>query len=439
MTTAPGSRTRTRASLAVFVLLLVVLAFARAHYASSTGIRIAGDGVDYEHMAATMRLEGRAPFVYRPAVPLLVGALFADNLTLGFGIACALSMFVALFLAGALADDTLAGFGLAAVLFFNYQVLFAAANVARLDVVVLAVQLAFVALALRRRVSLYFALLPLCALLKESMLLSLGALAIAAFPRDRVTLAKASASGIVFVGVHAAVRAVASTTTAVPPYGDGVPTAAALLEMLASNLTSMMPLQMFVAWSGLSFIALWVAFVGDPRPWDPLLAATSASLICFPLPLATDVHRAWFELLAPLVVFLVLLRLTPRHRGSTYPALALALAASVIPYTLRFFLTDHLHLLIFEERVSAGTLAGLAAALIIAAAALGYWMMLPPSRRSLEPAERSHRRRRPEPEALAPPRQGPEPAERSLHSLEPAERKVRRQPYDLEQAGNQLV
>ena len=68
--------TRSRVMLAGFVLLLVILAFARAHYASSTGIRIVGDGSDYESVAAAMRLEGRAPFVYRPAVPLIVGALF---------------------------------------------------------------------------------------------------------------------------------------------------------------------------------------------------------------------------------------------------------------------------------------------------------------------------------------------------------------------------
>lgn len=405
MTTPPGGAARARVLLAVFVLLLVALAFARAHYASSTGIRIAGDGADYEHMAATMLLEGRSPFVYRPAVPLLVGALFPDDLTLGFGIVCALSMFAALYLAGALADDALAGMGLSAVLFFNYQVLFAAANVARLDVTVLAVQLAFVALAMRRRVSAYFVLLPLCALLKESMLLGLGALAIAAFPRDRATVAKAAVSATGFVVVHAVVRALSNPTAAVPPYGEGLPSAAALLDMLSSNITAMTPLQMFVAWSGLAFIALWVSFGGDSRPFDPLLPLTSAFLLFFPLPLATDVHRAWFELLAPVVLFLVLRRLTPAQRGATSPALALALVASVIPYAVRFIADDHLHLLLFEERLSAAALAGLAAALITAAAALGYWMSATP------PGD----------------------------SVDPVERKVRPQANDLEQAGDQLV
>ena len=364
-----------RLTLASFVLLLVILAFARAHFVSSTGIRIVGDGADYEAIAAAMRLEGRTPFVYRPAVPLLVGALFGGNLTLGFSIVCSLSMFGALFLAGVLADDRLAGHGLAAILFFNYQVLSSAANPARLDVVVLAAQLIFVALALRRRVSLYFVLLPLCAPLKESMLLGLGALALAAFPRDRGTLAKGTASGVLFIGVHATVRVFSRQTTAVPPYGEGVPAAAALLDMLAGNLSSTTPLQMFVAWSGLSLIALWVAFTGKRTSVDPLLAFTSILLLLFPLALATDIHRAWFELFAPLVLYFVLRRLTPLDRAATYPALALALAASVIPYIVRFFAVDHLHLLIAEERLSPGAVAGLATSLIGAAAALGYWTM----------------------------------------------------------------
>ncbi|MCH7826093.1 MAG: hypothetical protein IH849_14950, partial [Acidobacteria bacterium] len=157
---------RQRAALATFVLLLVILAFARAHLASSTGIRMVGDAADYEAIASTMTLEGRAPFVYRPLVPLTVGLLFPGRLTLGFGIVCALAMFAALFTAGALARDSAAGYFLAAILFLNYQVLFSAANPARLDIVVLAVQLAFVWLALERNDRPFFILLPLCALLK---------------------------------------------------------------------------------------------------------------------------------------------------------------------------------------------------------------------------------------------------------------------------------
>ena len=47
---------RNRAVLASFVLLLVVLAFARAYLASSTGIVNVGDAADYEAMASTMAL-----------------------------------------------------------------------------------------------------------------------------------------------------------------------------------------------------------------------------------------------------------------------------------------------------------------------------------------------------------------------------------------------
>ncbi len=389
MMASDNGRAGQRILLALFVLALVSLAFARAEFASSTGIRIAGDGVDYEAVAGSMRLEGRAPFIYRPAVPLLVGALFADNLILGFAAVSALSMFVALFLAGALAKDTFAGFALATVLFFNYQVLFAAANVARLDVVVLALQLVFVAWALRGRSSLFFGALPLCALVKESMLLGLAALALAAFPRDRRTAVKAAAAGVGFVAIHLLVRAASTPTAAVPPYDDGLPGVAALMDMLTSNLSEATVLQLFVAWSGLAFIAVWLAFGGGSRPVDPALPAASAFLLLFPLPLATDVHRAWFELLAPMVLFLVLQRLTPENRGATNPALALALVASVIPYAVRFVAEDHLHLLLFEERFSLGSLVGMGVALITAAVALGYWMTLPPQTRSssAEPVE----------------------------------------------------
>ena len=101
---------RNRAALASFVLLLVILAFGRAYLASSTGIVNVGDAADYEAIASTMTLEGRAPFVYRPLVPLTVGLLFPGRLTLGFGIVCALAMFAALFTAGALSRDSFARF-----------------------------------------------------------------------------------------------------------------------------------------------------------------------------------------------------------------------------------------------------------------------------------------------------------------------------------------
>jgi hypothetical protein len=81
------------------------------------------------------------------------------------------------------------------------------------------------------------------------------------------------------------------------------------------------------------------------------------------------------------------------------------LAASVIPYAVRFVADDHLHLLLFEERLTPPALAGLAAALTAAVAALGYWMNEPP-----------------------PPRSG-----------EPVERKIGRQSNDLEKAGNELA
>ena len=339
---AADSSSRHRVALAVFVLLLVTLAFARAHYASSTGIRIAGDGADYQTIAAGMKLEGRAPFVYRPAVPLLVGALFPGNLTLGFAVVCAVAMFSALFSVGSLARDHLARYGIVALLFLNYQVLFAAANPARLDIVVLAVQLGFVGLALRRNSSLYFVLLPLCALLKESMLLSLGALALIAFPRDRSALLKAGASGAVFVTLHLIVRTA--------------------------------PLDLFVAWGGICFIALWVALGSHGTKRDTLLPSITVFLLLFPLPLATDVHRAWFELLAPTVLFFLLPQLTRERRPCVYPALALALAASIIPYATRFVAGDHLYLLILQDRLTPGPLPGLALALGAAATALYYWV-----------------------------------------------------------------
>lgn len=109
-----------RGALATFVLVLVILAFARAYLASSTGIRMVGDAAEYEAIASTMTLGGRAPFIYRPLVPLTVGFLFPGRLILGFGIACGLAMFAALFTAGALARNSAAGHIIAAILFLNY-------------------------------------------------------------------------------------------------------------------------------------------------------------------------------------------------------------------------------------------------------------------------------------------------------------------------------
>ncbi|MGD8327837.1 MAG: hypothetical protein PVJ49_00295 [Acidobacteriota bacterium] len=368
-----------RLALAAFVLLLVVIAFARAHFASSTGIRIGGDGADYQAMATSMSLEGRAPFAFRPAAPLLVGALFGGSL-MGFVVLCALAMFAALYTTGALAPDGLAGYGIVAVLFFNYQVLFAAANPARIDVLVLAVQLGFVALALRGRSTMFLALLPLCALLKESLLLSLGALALIAFGQRRELWGKMGASAAGFLALHLVVRAAATPTASMPPYDGGMPVVAAAWSMLSSNLSLLTPLDFFIAWGGLCCIAGWLAFGGGAPPAaarELLLPASSTFLLLFPLPLVTDVHRAWFELLAPTVFFLLLPALTRERRSAMYPALVAAMAASILPYAVRFVATDHLYLLILERRLSAVAVVGLLAALAAAGAALAYWRRAP--------------------------------------------------------------
>lgn len=381
---ADGAR-RSRLALAAFVLLLVVVAFARAHFASSTGIRITGDGADYQAMARSVSLEGRAPFVYRPAAPLLAGVLFGGSLA-GFVLLCALAMFAALYTAGALAPDGLAGYGIAAVLFFNYQVLFAAANPARIDVLVLAVQLGFVALALRGRGTLFLALLPLCALLKESLLLSLGALALIAFAHRRELWAKAGASAAGFLVLHLVVRTLATPSASLPPYDGGTPVAAAAWSMLTSNLSLLTPLDFFIAWGGLCCIAGWLAFGGGASLATTralLLPASSAFLLLFPLPLVTDVHRAWFELLAPTVFFLLLPALTRERRSAIYPALVAAMAASILPYAVRFVAADHLYLLILERRMSTVAVLGLLLALASAGAALTFWRSA-----TVEPVER---------------------------------------------------
>lgn len=365
---------RQRGALASFVLLLVILAFGRAYLASSTGIVNVGDAADYEAIASTMTLEGRAPFVYRPLVPLIVGLLFPSRLTLGFGIVCALAMFAALFTAGALSGDSLAGSLLAAILFLNYQVLFSAAYPARLDIVVLAVQLAFVWLALDRRDRLFFLLLPLCALLKESMLLGLVALALLAFPRRRDMWGKLGASAVGFVALHLLVRWIAEPSASMPPYTDGFPSAAAMLEMAATNLSATTALSFLVAWGGLCFVALYLALAGERGKPDPLLLVVTGFLLAFPIPLATDLHRAWFELLAPMVIFLILLRTRTSERPSVLAPLMLALLASVIPYATRLVAVEHLYLLVLQERLSAAAGVALVITLAIAAAALGYWI-----------------------------------------------------------------
>jgi len=369
---------RKRAVLATFVLLLVIAAFARAYLASSTGIVHVGDAADYEAIASTMTLEGRAPFVYRPLVPLAVGLLFPGRLTLGFSIVCALAMFAALFTVGALSRDSAAGFTLAAILFLNYQVLFSAAYPARLDIVVLAVQLAFVGLALERRDRLFFVLLPLCALLKESMLLGLVALALLAFPRRRDLWVKLVGAAAAFVALHMLVRLIAEPSASMPPYTDGFPSVAAMLAMAATNLSATTALSFLVAWGGLCFVALYLAVGGQTGKPAPLMLALTGFLLAFPVPLATDLHRAWFELLAPMVIFLILVRTRTAERPGVLAPLVLALIASVIPYATRLVAVEHLYLLILQERLSAPAGVALLITLATAAAALVYWISSAP-------------------------------------------------------------
>ena len=365
---------RNRVGLASFALLLVILAFARAYLASSTGFANVGDAADYEAIASTMALEGRARFVYRPLVPLAVGLLFPGQLMLGFGIVCALAMFAALFTVATLSRDSWAGYFLAAILFLNYQVLFSAAYPARLDIVVLAVQLAFVCLALERHDRLFFLLLPLCALLKESMLLGLSALALLAFPRRRDLWVKLGTSAAGFVALHMLVRWIAEPSTSMPPYIDGSPSAAAMLEMAATNLSATTALSFLVSWGGLCFVALYLAVGGERGKLDPLVLGLTAFLLAFPIPLATDLHRAWFELLAPTVVFLILVRTRTTDRPSLLAPLMLALIASVIPYATRLVAVEHLYVLVLQERLSAAAGAALVITLATAAAALVSWL-----------------------------------------------------------------
>ena len=370
---------RRRAVLAAFAVILVILAFGRAYVASSTGIVNVGDAADYEAIASSMSLQGRAPFVYRPLVPLTVGLLFPDRLVLGFGIVCALAMFATLYMVGALSRQGEAGYLLAATLFLNYQVLFSAAYPARLDIVVLAVQLAFVGLALERNERWFFAMLPLCALLKESMLLGLVALALLAFPRRRDLWARLVASGAGFVAVHMLVRWMARPSASMPPYNDGLPTVGAMLEMAATNLSASTALSFGVAWGGLCFVALYLLLGGERDKPDGVLLAFTAFLLIFPVPLATDLHRAWFELLAPMVLFSILLRMRTAGRPSVVGSLGLALGASIVFYATRLVAVEHLYLLVLQGRLSPPAIAALVVALSIAALALVFWRSGNPS------------------------------------------------------------
>jgi hypothetical protein len=365
-----GSVMRSRTGVALIALALVLIAFGRAQYLSSTGIRIAGDGADYAAMAESLELEGRAPFVYRPVVPMVVGGLFAGNLTAGFAIVCGLAMFAALAMTGGLAADRNVGLALMAVLFVNYQVLFGAANPARLDMVVFAVQMAFVGLALRGRSRAFFILLPLCALIKESLLLSLGALALAAFPRQRATLLRLAGAGGAFVALHVGVRLWARPTSAMAPYSGGLDDTDALFRVLGENLAPALPLAMLVAWGGLCFVVLFAAGTKpDRRSLDPLLAVVAAFLVLFPIPLARDLHRAWFELLTPVVMFALLSGAIPEHSQRNLKVLGLALAAGLIPYAAGLVAPQHLYLQILLGSFTIWGFVALAISLTLAAAA----------------------------------------------------------------------
>ena len=372
-----STRQRHQAALATFVLLLVVLAFARAPLISSTGIAIGGDAADYHTIASTMTLEGRAPFVYRPLIPLAVGFVFRDHLTMGFGIVSGLAMFSALLTAGTLARHATAGYVIATILFLNYQVLFSAAYPARLDITVLAVQLAFVWLALERKERLFFALLPLCAVLKESMLLGLVALALFALPRRRDVWAKLAASATGFVALHLVVRWLAQPSASMPPYTDGLPTASAMLAIALANLSASTALGFVVAWGGLCFVAFYLTLGGEGRR-RPAVLAVMVLLLLFPVPLATDLHRAWFELFAPVVLFLILARTRMEGRPALTAPLSLALVASMIPYATRLVAVEHLYLLILHDRLSTTASVALAITLTTAAAALVYWIRATP-------------------------------------------------------------
>jgi hypothetical protein len=367
-----GSATARRYAIGL-ALLLVALAFGRAQFFSSTGIRIAGDGADYAAIAEAGELRGRAPFVYRPAVPLLVGTLFAGRTTLGFAVVCGLALFAALLLAARLPRDPVAGYSFALLLLLNYQVLFSPANPGRLDAVVLAVQLGFVALALRGREALFFALLPLAALVKESLLPALLLLVLAAFPRRRDTFAKAAVAATLFAGIHLLVRIVARPTAWLAPYAQGSLDTGAALALLGGHLTAWLPLQLFVAWGGLCLVVLHACASGGRRGLDAPLAVAAALVLAFPLPLVTDLNRAWFELLAPLALYLLLGNADPERRPLTRPLLAMALAASLLPYLVKAVAPEHLYLLILEQRLTVIAAAALAACLALSAAALVAW------------------------------------------------------------------
>lgn len=327
--------------------ILVGLAFLRA-YLSSTGIRITGDGLHYqrvaEGLATSFELAGRAPFVYRPLVPLLVGLCPTSSLTAFVGLTAA-SLLVALLLLWPATQVPRVAFVVAPLLLIDYQVLFAAANPARLDAFVLALQLGFVVLASRERRGSFFLLMVPAALVKESLVLGLLPLGLAAFAADRhrtLRLAGVSAAG--FVGLHLAVRPLATVVDSAAAYQGGWLDPAAALDLLSRNLGPALPLVGLAALGGLLVPALRVMVRACRGPLGGWIAALLGVALVLPLAAATDVHRAWFELALPLTAYglLRLLERCDRRRLAAFGGLALA--AGLLPYGAVLLGTEHLYL-----------------------------------------------------------------------------------------------
>jgi hypothetical protein len=205
------------------------------------------------------------------------------------------------------------------------------------------------------------------------MLLGLAALALLAFPRRRDLWIKLGASAAGFVGLHVVVRWLAEPSASIAPYAEGLPSTSAMIAMALTNLSATTPLSFLVAWGGLCFVALWLAFGSDGRG-HPALPSAMALLLLLPVPLATDLHRAWFELFAPVVLFLIFSRTRTAERPALTTPLILALVASVIPYATRLVAVEHLYLIILQERLSATAGFALAITLTTAAGALVYWI-----------------------------------------------------------------